>query len=465
MKNAQAESDLEIAFPVTPELRAEQTVQHDINTMNADLFTKRIDEHGRFYHIIKETGEITYDTPHGDNVPLETQRLSPTDEEHEMIQRQQKAIQKEIKRKERLELTRRIQSQHAKKQDNLQLQRQEEESARLDELWRTACESSKGSGVVGLNWRELGYISQRIYDFEKKYGVVLRKLSLNGNDLSFLESLPSQCRTLEVLSLASNHIQVLDPEIQQMQALRHLNLVRNGLVTLPDSIGCLKQLQVLDLSNNKLVELPQSFASLDALKILRVECNQLTQLPENVALMNLEEMNVQSNQISVLPRKIGSVKCLKVLLANDNCLRNLPIGICNSSIRMLHVSRNNIMELPKAFQNLVTLESLWMDFNKLSALPHGFHHLTRLQDLKLDGNIDLVFPPTRVITKGAKEVLKWCEMRLASNEFSRQRNIVLSVLSLLEQVAMHRIGGGVESPVPHESIYEKDVLYKEGTFG
>ncbi len=435
--------------------------------LNKDLFTKRIDKNGRFYHIIRETNEITYDVPHGDIVPLEPRPLSTAEEETEEKERQKIDQRRKIKRKEKVELAQKIQLQYAKKQGELQRLRKEEDAARLDKLWKTACDSGKDSGVVGLNWQELGHISRHIYDFENDYGVILRKLSLNGNGLASLGCLTSHCKKLEELSLASNSIQVLDPQIEQMKALTHLNLLRNGLLTLPETIGNLKQLQVLDLSNNNLVELPQSFAGLIALKVLRVECNQLSRLPENVASMNLEEINVQSNRLTTLPRDIGSAKYLKLLSANDNRLRNLPIGICNSSIETLHLSKNNIMELPKAFQNMTSLVSLWMDFNNLSALPHGFHHLRRLRDLKLDGNSDLVLPPIHVIARGAREVLKWSEMRQASCEFSRERNIVLSVMSLLDQVAMHKIEGShgsllEEAPIRHESIYQGDVSYKEG---
>jgi len=53
---------------------------------------------------------------------------------------------------------------------------------------------------------------------------------------------------------------------------------------------------------------------------------------------------------------------------------------------------------------------------------------------------------------------------MASSEFSRKRIIVLSVLSLLEQVGKHKVGGvnGNGDARPHESIYESNVLFKEG---
>ena len=425
--------------------------------MNHELFTKHLDEEGKFYHVIRSSGEVTYDIPNGDVVPLNRPKLDTNSEQNQDLR-----VAKASARRERAMVTQLIRCKHEKNIAKEQMEREREKSRQLDDLWRKSCENAKDSGVVGLNFRGLGYISERIYEFEKEYGIKLRKLALNGNGLSSLQELPLRCRGLQKLSLASNCIKVLEPEVGQMTALIELNLVRNGLERLPDSIGNLKQLEIFDLSNNKLSALPESFARLEALKVLRLQCNELTTLPEFLGKMSFHEVNVSSNKLSTLPRTIGSVKCLRKLLGSDNRLRSIPIGICSSSIQVLHLSRNDIMELPKAFQNLSTLECLWMDFNKLSALPHGFHRLGRLRELKLDGNRDLVSPPFHVIAKGPTEVLKWCEMRLASSEFSRSRNIILSVLSLLEQVGKHIVCGRYNNDTPHESVYEQSVLFKGG---
>ena len=147
--------------------------------MSGNLFTKRMDKNGKFYHIINDSGEITYDIPSGDHIPLKLPPLSPLTEETNEIQRKERINRKERIKQERLELAQKIQTQHLKKETKLELQRKQEESERLDDLWRTACEASanNGSGAIGLNWRDIGYISQRIYDFEKNYSVELKKLS------------------------------------------------------------------------------------------------------------------------------------------------------------------------------------------------------------------------------------------------------------------------------------------------
>ena len=59
-------------------------------------------------------------------------------------------------------------------------------------------------------------------------------------------------------------------------------------------------------------------------------------------------------------------------------------------------------------------------------------------------------------------MLKWCELRLAMDEFARKKSIVMSVMSLLEQVGKHQVNGAKDTEQPHASVYESNVMYKEG---
>jgi len=376
--------------------------------------------------------------------PLGTQRLDATQDN-------------------RIKLVKDRQSKYRKWKEEVGKEKREQKEQQLEEIWKLACENGK-TGCILLNWKELGCIPGTFH-FEKEYGVPLKKLVLNGNALSSLQSLTSNWElqnSLCELSLASNDIKCI-PHITKLQHLTHLNLVRNGLSVLPDNFGELKQLRVLDLSNNKLCYLPKSLCELRGLSVLRVECNLLTQLPAALDKMNLVEINANSNRLTTLPRSIGGAASLQILLANDNKLRSLPIDICSSFLKILHLSRNQITELPKAFSKLKSLENLWLDFNQLAALPIGFHKLVWLQELKLEGNKDLIFPPIHVVAKGTREVLKWCEIRYASKETSRTKNIILSVLSLLEQVGSHKVSASGYRL--HESIFEQDVEYNGGKSG
>eukprot|EP00979_Chaetoceros_neogracilis_P000374 scaffold87_cov303-Chaetoceros_neogracile.AAC.12 len=369
-------------------------------------------------------------------------------------------LERKKQQKERSKLIQDRQFNHKKWKEKVEKENLEQREKALERIWKLACDDGKNVGCILLNWKELGCISDRVYCFEKEYGVPLKKLALNGNNLVSLGRLASHCHSLCELSLASNRIKYLDVDVAKLRNLTHLNLIRNGLSGLPDNIGDLKQLREIDLSNNNLCALPESFTRLGGLSVLRVECNLLTELPASIDKMNLVEINVNSNRLSMLPRSLSKAKSLQILLANDNMLRSLPIDICSSSLKVIHLSKNKITELPKAFSKLQTLENLWLDFNQLAALPGGFHRLFRLQELKLNGNTDLVFPPIHIVAKGTKEVLRWCEMKLASKEIARKKNIILSVLSILEQVGSCKISAGGYRL--HQSIFEQDVEYNGG---
>ncbi len=54
------------------------------------------------------------------------------------------------------------------------------------------------------------------------------------------------------------------------------------------------------------------------------------------------------------------------------------------------MSGNFIDILPDSIVDVQLLRYLWLDFNKISSLPPNFHRLTKLRELKLEGNPDLV---------------------------------------------------------------------------
>ncbi len=491
-------------------------------------FTKRIDEKGKFYYIHNDetsTGQITYDIPpHGADIPLHYPPLELTLTKQEQME--QKAqwdkwnTTKLQKKMIRSQVIQDIRLRH-KTEERRRLQyNQEMISNQRDDLWRKACDRGQMNGIVSLNDYQLGYISDRIYTFQNDYNVPLRSLTLHANELTWsaiealftssdsdnndctrtLSSTTTITTTLYKLSLASNRIESLGSQIANMKQLTHLNLVRNGLTSLPYAIGQLIHLQELDLSNNTLQHLPPSIGMLINIKVLRLECNQLIQLPNDIGkLHTCEEINVNSNHLSTLPGSIGSMKGLRTLLANDNELRFLPVEVSNCiTLQILHLSRNNIRELPQSIEKMIHLTSIWLDYNLISTLPHGFHHLIHLNDLKLEGNKDLIYPTMDVVVKGAREVIKWCKLKLAYKERSREKNIVLDTLSLLEQIELHRVSGdyGITSKRTrtgasvgtatttttttrnartyaseknsghfhqhHEAVFESNVLYKGG---
>ncbi len=428
-------------------------------------FTKHYDvASGKFYHVIKATNERIWDTPKGQTVPMEyhvSQQQSNAQNANRCSQR--KMIQKE----ERSYVIER--KRHVHSEENVKKQMQQQQARRQDihETWLHECQKgllSQNRGRVKVDWRRFGYISDEIYNFEKNNDPVkLWDLSLNGNDLDSIHELCIRCPNLQRLSLARNRIQVLDDSIGKLSSLTHLNLLHNGLQSLPSSIGALTQLQVLDVSHNSLRSIPKTIVMLKQISVLNLECNSLEEIPD-IGKMHCDTINLNSNRLITIPRCIGEMKKLKRLLLNDNRLKFLPVDMCYSnSLQTIHLSRNNIAEMPNAIGLLSsTLESLWLDNNKLCALPTSFYQLSRLKELRIEGNRGMVNPSMTVITKGPQEVLKWCELKFARCDYSRKRNIVLAVQDLLEQVGKLRLGGYDDFKEPHESVFESNVDHNGG---
>lgn len=415
-------------------------------------FTKHIDSKGRFYHINQISGEITYDFPHGIHVPLhlefDSNRIVPNEK-------------REIERIERETVIQLIRTKYNTDNTKYQEARKKEHQDNLDLIWRHACEHGRHTGIVAMNWMNLGSVSPCLIHFERNYGIALKSLSLNGNGMHSISDLQIFEASLDKLSLMSNHIRSLDLDIKKFQSLTYLNLSKNKLDYLPEDVGHLFNLKVLDLSNNNLSLLPNSIEALMHMKILQVNCNCLRELPEILEKMNLEEIHSMSNQLTRLP------KCkflhLKILLASDNQIQSIPVEICDSSnLEILQLSRNKIKEIPTAFCKLKAMRRLWLDNNNLSALPQGFHHLINLKDLRLEGNRDMVNPPLHVITEGVVKISKWCELHLARSIYDQKRSIVISIQSILQQISENKLYGSNEKDEPHESVFEADVVDGDG---
>ena len=452
---------------------------------NRDYFTKHYSvETGKFYYINKVTHECTWDKPKGENVPLDNSTfirpllLPSSSSQNEIdikdfnkpkgVWNDDRDDKRKLKREQRRFIIQRKINENTRDQSRRKFKLQEEQEQLEKDIWVSECQKGSETGNEGriqVNWKNLGYISSDIYDFERNNPTIqLSDLSLNGNGLDSILDIPVYCLNLKRLSLTCNKIVKLDESIGNLIHLTHLNLLKNGMQSLPSTIGSLKQLQVLDISHNELKCLPASIKYLDKIEVLNLECNQLVEIPDVVGEMYCEYINLNSNQITFLPRSIGQMKRLKRLSCIDNKLKFLPVELFESkTLQALHLSRNYIAELPNAIGKLAeTIECLWLDNNRLSALPSNFHMLTHLKELQLERNSEMTNPSLNVIIKGPKEVLKWCEMNLARCEYKRKRNIVIAVQDLLEQANQHKLCGKDPVNEPFESVFEPNVSHRGG---
>ena len=353
--------------------------------------------------------------------------------------------------RERQLLTTKLHSRYRKEKHKQEVTEAKIEWENVDRVWKDACENGKSNGKIRLCWLDLRHISSRIYTFQTDYDRELEQLLLDGIGISTLEEIPKHCKNLKHLSLASNCIKDISTcNIHSLCKLSHLNLLRNHLTHLPPSIGELKNLTRLDIANNKLTELPNEFGNLSRLKRLNLESNELSELPISFGNLRCEVVNLNSNKFTVCPVCILSMPNLRQFSIMGNELGCLPSGMEKFKVlQIFRASKNRIMILPDSIVDIPSLRCLWLDYNKLSALPPNFHRLTRLKELKLEGNVDMVYPPLQKVAMGTEEILCWSRNRSEMSKTSKVRHIIQSLEEVLNQVKRYRIGGPL-----HESIFE-----------
>jgi len=336
-------------------------------------------------------------------------------------------------------------SRQKDKESTLLLARRSEE---VDKYWNDVCSLGATTGCVQVLHKLQGTcehilvgdgldeLPDHIVRFEKMYNRYLVQLNLVGIGLinkSFQNNrIPS---SLVELSLSSNNLTSLSCGIftEQMKALKKLNLSYNRLTFLPEQLEeQMPALEWLHVGNNDLVCLPNMF-SLNSLRSFNASSNQI-QCLNNVELpVSIEKINLSCNILVGMPKNIHELKNLQSLNLNQNCLKYLPGDIGQlTSLKELLVCRNDLRELPTSLCSITSIVSLKFDFNKkLAALPAGMHLLKNLQELKCEGNIDMVLPTLALISKGVKDVLRWSALRFESNVMKRRRDIIMRVQEVL----------------------------------
>lgn len=332
---------------------------------------------------------------------------------------------------------------HREAKENL-----EKERERIDYTWKAACDEASETGCVNLCWLDLKHISERIFTFESDHNQKLLDLRLNGIGLRDLEEIPTRCSNLLKLSVASNAINDVS-NIHLCTELTHLNLMRNNLKALPATIERLTNLIRLEVANNSLTMLPPEISNLRLLKTLNLECNQLTELPVEFGRLDCRSLNLSNNKFTVFPSCIVDMRNLRRLSINYNEIGVLPGFHKLKKLEILHAGKNRVTILPDSFVDMTSLRSLWLDFNQLSGLPPNFHRLTRLSELKLEGNPNLIYPPIELVGQGVEEVLRWSRQRLERSNAKKTRIIIQSLGEVLKQVHQYEIGGSL-----HESLFE-----------
>jgi hypothetical protein len=419
------------------------------------MYLKKLDmASGKWYYLNRRTGETTWDVPRGQisMAPPPEKLMNDLEKEKQEIR-----LAKAKEKKKRDFLIEQRKEEYRQSLIKETSAAEEAERKRRDDLWKDAVNHGSTSGEVNMSWQKLGDVSQRVYDFRRSTTRDLIHLRLVGHEL---ESLPDElsryCPMLISLTLTSNRLASINC-VAELTHLTSLVAIRNRITHLPPLIGNLVQLKILELASNRLEVLPATFGNLTNLAKLNLECNRLRRIPETLSRLTIKTLNLNSNDLVSLPRCLGSMPNLVVLSVNSNRLKYLPSEIGDSkTLAQLHVCNNRLMELPEEIGKLGnSLTNLWLDFNNLSAVPMSFYKLTNLIELKMEGNLGMVFPTIDKIIKGPKTVVAWSKKRYATSLYARQQAIVLSFQDILKQVGKHCVGGE-----DHRGIYEANVQFE-----
>ncbi len=423
--------------------------------MSKALFVKKLDPaSGRFYYVMRKTGETTWDVPRGD-IPMDAVPADVIDKvEREKME--VKVAKKKASEKRKFLIEQR-KEEYRQQQIKTETAAEQAERERRDRLWADAVEHGSMTGEVNMSWQKLGDISERVYNFRRTAARDLTHLRLVGHELEVLpQRLATTCPMILSLSLTSNRLTDINC-VSSLTRLTSLVLLRNKITKLPSTIGNLVSLEILELASNRLETLPATFGNLTKLKKLNLECNRLRRIPETLSRLTIKTLNLNSNDLVNLPHCIAMMPNLIQVSANDNNMKYLPGDIGDSkTLAVVHVCNNRLMELPDNIGNLGrTLTNLWLDFNNLTALPISFHKLENLTELKMEGNSGMVFPTMDKIIRGPKSVLAWSKKRFSTSLFARQQSIVLTFQDMLKQVGKHCIGGE-----DHRGIFEANVNFE-----
>jgi Leucine-rich repeat (LRR) protein len=173
---------------------------------------------------------------------------------------------------------------------------------------------------------------------------VVRRLTLNTNQLSSLGTLHSHAPNLSYLSVSANvltHQGLRD--VHKLVKLVTLILSQNRLEKVPRTLSKLPCLQALILNGNTISKLPPlEIPTLSAL-VLSKNCLKAV-APEVLAgLPNLAKLSLSHNELSVVP-DVSHNRLLHELRLNGNAITRVPALAENVELVLLDVGGNKLSD-------------------------------------------------------------------------------------------------------------------------
>jgi flagellar motor component MotA len=192
--------------------------------------------------------------------------------------------------------------------------------------------------------------------------VSLRRLYINGSDITLIPDWVCDMQSLTELDISSNNknLKTLPDSIGNLKNLTKLSIHYSDIEKLPESIGDLISLRELILNDNKkLTSLPGSIGNLKDLEKFELSCSPIKLLPDCIYnLEKLTELSLENNKnMEWLPDSIGKLKNLATLNLRGSAIKKLPDALAHcSSLDCIDVRDTNINSFPDFISSIKSLE-------------------------------------------------------------------------------------------------------------
>ncbi|KAI1176825.1 protein phosphatase 2C [Nemania sp. FL0916] len=217
------------------------------------------------------------------------------------------------------------------------------------------------------------------------------RLTLANNRLKSLPPDFGTFRSLRALNLSSNFLDKFPVTLCTLESLIDLDVSFNAVAELPDEIGNLRSLEKFVMTNNRLKgSLPSTFNRLSNLRELNLKFNALTSIDVISELPKLEVLTADNNMISQF---VGSFERVRSLKLNRNPLTKFGIVSPVPTLKLLNLSDAQLASIDGAFNYMVNLERLHLDFNYFVSLPGTIGNLRRLEHFSIAHNSVGELPP------------------------------------------------------------------------
>ncbi|XP_042304106.1 extracellular matrix protein 2-like [Sceloporus undulatus] len=311
-------------------------------------------------------------------------------------------------------------------------------------------------GLPNLEWLDLSknkLDSAGLHPEAFKNLTKLKRLNLDGNQLTTVPALPS---SLQELKMNDNHLEglqrhnfrglfklltlelegnqlhdgnVLPTAFKPLGRLIYLRLDRNRFRAIPSGLPA--SLQELHLDSNRIEEVTESVLNKTLnLTVLVLSNNKLQE--DRIAprawidLPKLEALDLSHNRLAHVPSFLP--RHLKQLTLHHNCIERIPgyvFAHMKPGLEFLHLSHNVLQDdgiHAVSFLGLYrSLAELLLDNNQLQSIPRGILNLKGLQVLRLSHNRIRNIPLNSVCDTRVAEDSNIVSMHLENNLIDRRR--------------------------------------------